>query len=339
MRRSDDRPYRDSLLALGLLAVFVVALGAAALSGYTIYEIRHADDDDDNASPSTVYVNTETLVYSTPIPGPPGATGPQGYPGAPVMGPQGANGTNGTNGTNGVDGAQGVQGEHGVSCWDLNGNGACDTGTEDTNNDGICDLHDCEFASQWNGLYNGTCPCVCSLNSTECHGQTLISPMTGELFTCSAASGRYLASEYSIMGEQYLSCPNGQDLTTNRGCAITFGLASTVNTGLDMALPFFHKATFTRVGVSMGLPVAGPYDVQLWGNNNATSDNVAGMSLLCTLASGVTEQAFLANVTDCHIEGNQFLALGIENASGGNIMQFLMVARYRDEYPYCSALS
>jgi len=35
-------------------------------------------------------------------------------------------------------------GTAGLSCWDLNGNGDCNLGTEDKNNDGICDALDCQ---------------------------------------------------------------------------------------------------------------------------------------------------------------------------------------------------
>lgn len=63
-----------------------------------------------------------------------------------VLDCRGANGTsgaNGTNGSNGVNGVNGIDGVNGTHCWDLNTNGVCDLGTEDTNGDGICSVLDC----------------------------------------------------------------------------------------------------------------------------------------------------------------------------------------------------
>ncbi len=58
-----------------------------------------------------------------------------------VSGPQGAPGANGTNGTNGSSGADGL------SCWDLNGNGAKDVATEDLDGSGAVDVLDCQAAT------------------------------------------------------------------------------------------------------------------------------------------------------------------------------------------------
>jgi hypothetical protein len=33
----------------------------------------------------------------------------------------------------------------GINCWDLNENGDCDLATEDLNNDGVCNVHDCRL--------------------------------------------------------------------------------------------------------------------------------------------------------------------------------------------------
>lgn len=61
-------------------------------------------------------------------------------------GTNGANGTDGTTGADGADGATGASGgdgTSGVACWDLNANGVGDVLTEDTNDDGNVNLHDC----------------------------------------------------------------------------------------------------------------------------------------------------------------------------------------------------
>ncbi len=61
-----------------------------------------------------------------------------------VLDCRGEDGVNGTNGSNGANGADGQDGTH---CWDLNTNGVCDLGTEDTNSDGICSVLDCRGAN------------------------------------------------------------------------------------------------------------------------------------------------------------------------------------------------
>ncbi|MBN1609425.1 MAG: hypothetical protein JW940_22535, partial [Polyangiaceae bacterium] len=44
---------------------------------------------------------------------------------------------------NGADGVDSAPGADGVSCWDLNANGACDPATEDLDASGACDVLDC----------------------------------------------------------------------------------------------------------------------------------------------------------------------------------------------------
>lgn len=46
----------------------------------------------------------------------------------------------------GVPGADGASGADGLACWDLNGNGTCELGTEDTDISGGCDVLDCQAA-------------------------------------------------------------------------------------------------------------------------------------------------------------------------------------------------
>ena len=85
--------------------------------------------------------------------GPQGSTGPQG-PQGPV-GPQGDTGPQGEQGEPGADGADGL------ACWDLNGNGACDIGTEDVNlptPDGVCDTLDCQGEQGPTGPQGSTGP-------------------------------------------------------------------------------------------------------------------------------------------------------------------------------------
>jgi len=79
-----------------------------------------------------------------------GAQGPRGEPGQPgeaiegPEGPEGPQGDVGEPGPMGMQGAQGPSGSDGQSCWDLNGNGACDHGPEDWNGDDACDVLDCQ---------------------------------------------------------------------------------------------------------------------------------------------------------------------------------------------------
>ena len=82
--------------------------------------------------------------------GPQGETGPQGPQGE--QGPKGDKGDTGATGPTGPQGPQGDQGDQGpqgeagddgIHCWDLNGNGICDS-DEDINIDEICDIQDCQ---------------------------------------------------------------------------------------------------------------------------------------------------------------------------------------------------
>ena len=56
-------------------------------------------------------------------------------------------------GDTGDTGDAGMQGPAGLACWDLNGNSACDTGTEDITGDSMCTVADCRGAGlpmyQW----------------------------------------------------------------------------------------------------------------------------------------------------------------------------------------------
>jgi len=48
--------------------------------------------------------------------------------------------------TIGGGGPPGADGAVGLACWDTNGNGACDTDTEDPDGSGVCDVLDCQGA-------------------------------------------------------------------------------------------------------------------------------------------------------------------------------------------------
>ena len=72
-----------------------------------------------------------------------GAVGPLGPPGPPgPTGDKGTDGVAGTNGTNGIDGEDGAPGADGISCWDTNENGKCDT--TEQGDDGVCGVSDCK---------------------------------------------------------------------------------------------------------------------------------------------------------------------------------------------------
>ena len=75
------------------------------------------------------------------VTGPAGTAGPSGPQG--IQGIAGPAGPAGPSGPAGAAGPQGPTGLLGVSCWDINNNGVCDTGTEDTNTDGVCNSADC----------------------------------------------------------------------------------------------------------------------------------------------------------------------------------------------------
>lgn len=80
--------------------------------------------------------------------GPQGETGPPGSCSFPwgVEGPQGEPGPQGGQGPQGEPGLDGTS-EHGIRCWDLNGDGM-GTADEDINNDGIYDISDCPEGEQ-----------------------------------------------------------------------------------------------------------------------------------------------------------------------------------------------
>jgi len=85
--------------------------------------------------------------------GPQGSQGPQGQIGP--QGPQGPIGLSGGQGNPGPQGAQGpvgpngAQGPPGLACWDLDNDLLCDTVSpdEDLNNDGLCNVADCQTAA------------------------------------------------------------------------------------------------------------------------------------------------------------------------------------------------
>jgi len=330
------------MIFLWVAALAAIALSVTAFSLVMYYDVagkgHHDDDDDDNAYGVPVVGSTGETGETGPQ-GPNGIQGVQGVPGLPgvdgIDGINGINGINGTDGTAGAVGPSGPQGLQGFSCWDSNENAICDP-SEDLTGDDDCDVYDCEIITTWHGVYNGTCPCECSLTSWECHGQTLVCPMTGEVFTCSAMEGKYLANQLEKIGENYGSCPNGYNLKTAKACGATYGLSSIINTGFDMGMPFVHNSTITQVGISMGLTINGPYDIQVYGSGDPEVDDVSTMALICTLAANVTSQAHMASVEGCNLNGQQFIAMGIENNSGFSISQFTLLMAYRHLFKYCS---
>jgi hypothetical protein len=63
----------------------------------------------------------------------------------------GDDGTDGVDGVDGVNGNNGSNGAAGLACWDLDGNGQGDPGTEDRNGDGAVDVLDCAGSDGSNG--------------------------------------------------------------------------------------------------------------------------------------------------------------------------------------------
>ena len=57
-------------------------------------------------------------------------------------------GAAGCSGDDGDNGAAGAAGADGLSCWDLNENGVADFPDEDTNDDGVIDVNDCQCCSR-----------------------------------------------------------------------------------------------------------------------------------------------------------------------------------------------
>ena len=74
---------------------------------------------------------------------------PLGHADADVFVLQGEQGPVGPQGDPGPDGALGADGLH---CWDLDGNGVPDTGSEDLNGDGLVDVDDCRGTDGESGL-------------------------------------------------------------------------------------------------------------------------------------------------------------------------------------------
>ncbi len=53
-------------------------------------------------------------------------------------------------------GEDGLSGGNGIHCWDLNENGSCETGTEDTDSDGVCAVDDCTGPpGTFSGVFDG----------------------------------------------------------------------------------------------------------------------------------------------------------------------------------------
>ena len=71
-------------------------------------------------------------------------------------GKDGAQGELGEPGEPGQPGERGEPGPAGVSCWDLDTDGECDTGSEDINADGSCDVFDCRADAAGSGTGGST---------------------------------------------------------------------------------------------------------------------------------------------------------------------------------------
>lgn len=103
-------------------------------------------------------------------PGPKGDAGPEGEAGPPgprgEVGPTGPQGLQGESGPQGLQGPLGIQGpagtngQDGLDCWDLNGNGAFDGATEDSNADGVASAADCSGPPGQQGPSDGSCTVV-----------------------------------------------------------------------------------------------------------------------------------------------------------------------------------
>lgn len=123
-------------------------------------------------------------------------------------GADGVAGQPGADGVAGVDGADGTDGATGISCWDLNENGIADLPDEDTNNDGVVDVDDCQSSTPplsnaevlhkayfADSTYEGTASCL------NCHGKIGDEFLTGGHFTWRGVSSNVEGAEAGIHGK------------------------------------------------------------------------------------------------------------------------------------------
>lgn len=313
-----------------IIALLGFALATTAFVLVIVYDVAGGGDDDDAKDGAPGLQGSD---------GPPGETGIQGVPG--IQGSPGIQGTVGSPGTAGAPGsagAAGPPGTAGVACWDTNQNGLCDLATEDLDANGRCNTDDCKPLNVRHQVFEGDCPCKCAVAERECHGETLVWNDTGDAYICSASQGKYLSSAIERLGEVYGDCPRGENLQSFKTCRASFGLSNNdVGRGLDMGSSVVDPITVTDVSISLvNQPTGGSYNIQLYGSGDPAEDDVAKMSLLCTLARRVTTEALIAPVEDCHIDGDQFIAIGIENFTDDTITQFTLSITYRKRFDDCN---
>jgi hypothetical protein len=297
-------------------------------------------------------------------PGPVGDPGPQGPPGADgVDGIDGINGTNGVNGTDGVDGI--CDGSCNTTLCELpdvnctgNGDGSIIIYNNITNEwetqppPNICEHPDVdctggpeegdllmfnnvtnkwELVHRWEVAHppnpGNEPPCICG--DPECPANTIwFSTEDGLEFFCDNRTLTWLAvgSPISLWGEQTYACNANMDITTDAGCAMSYG-SGAMGSSQDPVHGLYIYKDFTVISWGVSIDdeeecTSGSFDTVVCWTTGPTVDEGYVLSNCTTLGSGLTSDAENDLGLRIEVPGNRYVIWGLINncsqSKGGN---------------------
>jgi len=303
-----------------------------------------------------VFNNVTNIWEAGPgTPGPVGDPGPQGPPGADgVDGIDGINGTNGVNGTDGVDGI--CDGSCNTTLCELpdvnctgNGDGSIiiynniTNGWETQPPPNICEHPDVdctggpeegdllmfnnvtnkwELVHRWEVAHppnpGNEPPCVCG--DPECPTNTIwFSTDDGLEFFCDNRTLTWLAvgSPISLWGEQTYACNANMDITTDAGCAMSYG-SGAMGSSQDPVHGIYIYKDFTVISWGVSIDddeecTSGSFDTVVCWTSGPTVDDGYVLSNCTTLGSGLTTDAENDLGLRIEVPGNRYVIWGLIN--------------------------
>ncbi len=231
-------------------------------------------------------------------------------------------------------GFAGENGADGIHCWDLNGNGACDTASEDFNDSGTCTTEDCQGLDGEDGTDGFSC---WDLNQNYlCDGAEDTDGQNGcTVLDCQNVSGGGVASDLACSG-----CVDSSDVAFNyagsdsKGGAATSAL--TASSASDLACSgcvgesevSFNICLSDETGkasgalsadaatVAYGLECTDCVDNTDVAFNYAGSDSQGGVATSALTASSASDLACSGCVEESEVSFNICLADEAGKASG-----------------------
>ncbi len=171
------------------------------------------------------------------------------------------------------------------------------------------------------------------------YGRTFIDTDTGISYVCDPFRDKWLSIETTALyGENGGGCGNGNDISDDQDCAITFGNnvgGQTTPPTVGLYVPY--NMTVIGWGFSSADDTCGTtWDLEVWGSGSDTADSPLSLANGGEVATGLDGSPQTADDADFDMDGNQYVLWGVDNnCGGGSIIDWnaILYVKWRHDQP------